>query len=116
MSALKYKDRVRIEQLAPPPGDPNDPDYGSGPDTWQPVVEVWAEIQDAMPSRAESTTGDLRNATNQARARMRYRDGITADMRMVELTGRKRTLGIFSGPAAMAGMRELECMVEGFSS
>lgn len=116
MSALKFKDRIRIEHLAPPAGDPSDPDYGAGLDNWQTFAEAWAEIQDVLPSRAEETSGGLRLAADAARVRMRYRAGITADMRIVEKAGRQRVLGIISGPAAVAGMRELEFMVERFSS
>lgn len=116
MSALKYKDRIRIEQLAPVPGDPTDPDYGAGPNTWRTFVEVWAEIQDLLPSHAEETQSALRLAADRARVRIRYRAGISADMRIVEKSGRQRVLGIVAGPAAVAGMRELEFMVERFSS
>lgn len=116
MSALRFKDRIRIEQLTPPPGDPTDPGYGAAADTWQAFVEVWAEIQDVLPSRAEETSSALRLAADSARVRIRYRTGITSDMRIVEKSGRQRVLGIVAGPAAVAGMRELEFMVERFSS
>ena len=116
MSALKYRDRVRIERLAPPSGEPNDPDYGAGPEIWQMVVEVWAEVRDNLPSKAEATDEGIRLARDAARVRIRYRDGITPDMRLVELTGSRRTLAIIAGPAVITGRTEIEMMVERFSS
>lgn len=115
MSALKYKDRIQIEQLVVP-GDPLDPAYGSGAPEWVLVVEVWAEVHDILPSRAEQVKNGIQLASDSARVRIRYRDGITSAMRIVEKNGRKRKLSIIAGPAALGGMRELEFMVERFSS
>lgn len=114
MSALKYKDRIRIEA----PGAGSDLDYGTpiNAGAWIPLAEVWAEVQDVMPSRSEEVKAGLRLANDTARVRIRYLDGITSDMRIVELTGPKRTLSIIGGPAALGGRRELEFMVERFSS
>jgi len=111
MSALKYKDRIRIERLVVA-GDPMDPDYGTVAPSWELLAEVWAEVQDVMPSRAEETKQGIRLAIDSARVRIRYRGDVTPDMRIVEKNGRKRTLGIIAGPAALGGMRELEFMVE----
>lgn len=115
MSALKYRSRIRIEKLAVP-GDPMDPEYSAGAPEWVLVTEASAEVQDVMPSRAERSQSGIRLASDSARVRMRYRADITSDMRIVELSGRRRTLSIVSGPAALGGMRELEFMVEKYSS
>ena len=113
MSALKYKDRIRIER----PGAAVDADYGTKlPSSWIPVVEVWAEIVDVMPSKSEAVNNGLRLAANSARVRIRYRPEITSVMRIVELSGTKRTLQIVAGPAVITGRTELEFMVEEFSS
>lgn len=112
MSALKFKDRIRIEA----PGSDVDPDYGTPIESWVEVATVWAEIQDIMPSKSEATANGIRLATDSARVRIRHRDGITSDMRIVELTGSQRTLSIIGGPAAIFGRRELEMQVERFSS
>lgn len=113
MSALKYRDRIRVER----PGPARDPDYGTVlPESWVLVVEVWAEIQDVMPSRSEAVKNGLRLASDTSRIRIRARDGITSAMRVIELTGRKRTLQIVGGPASITGNNELEFMVEGYSS
>lgn len=110
MSALKYNQRIRFER----PG-PADPDYGTPGSTWLPVAEVWAKVEDAKPSKSESTEHGLRLARDAATVWIRNREGITSDMRVVELTGRKRTLSITGGPASINGQRELEITVEKYS-
>lgn len=113
MSALKYRDRIRIER----PGAAVDPDYGTKlPSSWIPVGEVWAEIVDVMPSKSEAVNNGLRLAANSARVRIRYRPDVTGVMRIVELSGAKRVLQIIAGPAVITGRTELEFMVQGFSS
>lgn len=115
MSALRYRDRIRIERQVRP-GDPMDPEYGSAAPAWVLLAEVWAEVQDVLPSRADSSVNGIRMVSDTARVRIRYRSDVTSEMRIVEKTGRQRTLGIIAGPAALGGMRELEFMVEKFSS
>lgn len=111
MSALKFRDRIRIEA---PPGI--DPDTGKPAGDWMLVVEVGAKIEDAKPGKSDATQGGLRLARDTATVWIRYRDGITSDMRIVELTRRRRTLSITGGPASILGGRELEFTVEKFSS
>lgn len=113
MSALKYRDRIRIEARGPS----KDPDYGTPlPVSWVLVAEVWAEIVDALPSRSEAVKNGLRLATDSARIRIRMRPGITSAMRVVELTGRRRTFQIVGGPAVLIGNTDMEFSVEGYSS
>lgn len=113
MSALKYKHRIRVEKRGPGV----DPDYGTElPESWVLVAELWAEIVDVMPSRSEAVKNGIRLANNSARIRIRHRADITAAMRVVELTGGKRTLQIVAGPASITGNTELEFMVEGYTS
>lgn len=110
MSAFKFNKRIRFER-----NGGRDPDYGTETG-WVPVCDRWAEVQDVMPSRSEAVANGLRLATDATRIRMRYRDDITADMRIVELTGRKRTLQIVGGPASIADGREIEILAEAYSS
>lgn len=110
MSALKYKHRVRIEA----PGA-RDPEYGTPTDQWALVAEVWAKVEDAKPGDTDETKEGLRLAHDSATVWIRYREGITSDMRIVELSGRKRVLSITGGPSAIGGGRELEFTVERFS-
>lgn len=111
MSALKFNQRIRIEK----PGA-RDPDYNTPTDDWAPVIEVWAKVEDAKPSKTETTQGGLRQARDSATVWIRYRDGITPDMRIVELSGQRRTLSMTSSPASISGGREMEFTVEKFSA
>ena len=114
MSALRFKDRIRIES-----GDVAiDPEFGAAASVWVPVCEVSAEIEDVRPnrSRSESTKNNVQLSVATALIRIRFRPGITAEMRIVELTGARRTMSIVGGPAAIRGRRELEFAVEEFSS
>ncbi len=113
MNALELQDRIRIEVK----GADTDPDYGTPlPDSWLRVTEVWAKIQDAKPGKTDATVQGLRLANDAATIWIRYREGITSDMRIIELTGARRTLSITGGPAAINGRRFLEFTVERFSS
>jgi SPP1 family predicted phage head-tail adaptor len=114
MSATKYNQRVRVDKKT----GTADPDYGTtGPASWVPVTTVWVEVQDVKPSRAtEQVQNGLRLGVDKARVRMRYRSDITSDMRLVELSGRRRTLQIVSNIAVLGGGHEQECMVEGYTS
>jgi SPP1 family predicted phage head-tail adaptor len=111
MSALKFDKRIRIEQ----PGG-KDPDYGTPTDDWVPVIEVWAKVEDTKPGKTDATQQGIRLAKDSATVWIRYRDGITSDMRIVELSGRQRTLSITGGPASISGGREMEFTVEKFSA
>lgn len=57
--------------------------YGAAVTTWKHFATVWANKQDALPSRAESVTqGVLKQAVNQTRFRFRYIDGLDSSMRI----------------------------------
>lgn len=110
MSALKFNQRIRIEKLGA-----RDPEYNTPTDAWLLVIEVWAKVEDTKPSKTDATQQGIRLAHDSATVWIRYRDGITSDMRIVELSGRRRTLSITGGPASIHGGRELEFTVEKFS-
>ncbi|MYM37258.1 phage head closure protein [Duganella sp. FT94W] len=110
MSALKYNQRIRIEK----PGG-RDPRYGAATKEWLPVIEVWAKVEDTKPKNTDATQGGLRLARDAATVWVRYREGITSDMRVVELDGRRRVLSITGGPSAVNGYRDLEFTVERYS-
>ena len=111
MSALKFRDRIRIE--APPEIDPA---TGLPGEAWTLVAEVGAKIENTKPGKTDATQQGLRLAHDSATVWIRYREGITSDMRIIELTKRRRTLSITGGPASILGGRELEFTVEKFSS
>lgn len=68
--------RLRIER---PTADESFTGAGSG--TWAPVVEVWASVQDALPSRGERLAEGINVAARPAQVRMNYRQGIDSSMR-----------------------------------
>ena len=94
----------------------DDPVYGPQPAGWVDMVTVWAEVQDALPSKSESLKDGLVVAYNRTRVRIRYRSGITADMRIVELGGLQRTLQIVGGPAILGNKVGIEMLCEEYSS
>jgi head-tail adaptor len=99
--------RIRIER---PVADTTLEGAGSG--TWEPVAEVWASVQDALPSRGERLAEGINVAARPARVRMRFRTDVTAAMRFVMGA---RVMQI-AGPAEIGWKDGLEFMVEDYSS
>lgn len=102
----KLKDRIAIER---PVAD--DSLTGAGLQNWEPVAEVWAEVQDMLPSRGEKLANGINLATRPARVRIRYRTDVTPDMRFV-MGG--RVMQIVAGPAELGNRDGLEFMVEDY--
>lgn len=100
--------RIRIERPVPSTAF-----KGAGSGSWEPVITVWAQVQDALPSRSERESGGITVATRPARVRMRYRGGITPDMRFVM---GDRVMQIVAGPAELGRREGLEFMVEDYST
>lgn len=76
---------------------------------WVPFATVWAQVQDVLPSRAESIDQDLAIARRPARVRCRWRSDLTGDMRIIF---GDRILRIASGPVEMGRREGLEMMAE----
>jgi SPP1 family predicted phage head-tail adaptor len=112
MRAGNMRSRIRIEYKS----STVDPNYGTKTETWLSLAEVWAEVEDILQGKSETTTNGLRIASDQVRIKIRYREDITPAMRIVELNGMKRTLSITSGPSMTKWREELEMMTEGYSS
>lgn len=112
MRAEKYDQRIRIEvrQTAA------DPDYGTPVITWVTFATVWAQVQEVLPSKAETQGNDVRVAHRPARIRLRYLAGITTDMRVVLLSRGNRVLQIIAGPAELGRKEGLEFMAEEYST
>jgi SPP1 family predicted phage head-tail adaptor len=104
--------RVRIEAKSVT----QDPDYGTEVVTWAHLATVWANVQDALPSRSESVTQGLEVAKNQTRVRLRYRSDIDSSMRMVIWRPGPITYQIIGGPAVIGNKDGIEIMVERLSS
>lgn len=85
---------------------------GAGQAKWELVAEVWASVQDALPSRAERLAEGMTMTAHPARVRMLYLDGITTAMRFVE---GDRIMQIVSGPAVLGRREGMEFMVEDYS-
>ena len=115
------RDRIRFER---PVADASFGGAGSG--TYAHVCEVWAEVQDMLPSRGERLAEGVNVANRPARIRMSYRDGLSAGMRI--LVGRNlkdaegaihwhtdRILQIISGPAELGRREGMEFMAEEYS-
>lgn len=101
--------RCRIEQKTVT----QDATYGSPVESWSLLAVVWCEIQDVLPSRAESTESQLNISKNPARWRARYRTDIDSSMRIV-IDG--AIYQIISGPASIDRKKYIECMIEEYSS
>jgi head-tail adaptor len=114
VNSNKYKDRIRIEA----PGALRDPVYGTPiPASWSTFAEVWAEVQDVLPSKKSEVSADgIRLATAATRIRFRPVPGLAATMRVVELCGLQRIFSIVGEPASLQGGREVEIVGEKFSS
>lgn len=83
-----------------------DPVYGTEIVTWTPLARVWAEVQDALPSKAESVVQGLTVAKNQVRIRFRFRADVDSSMTVTLHGTPEETLQIVGGPAAIGGRRE----------
>lgn len=104
----RYDRQLTIQQ----PVRVRDPKYGTYAITWQNVATVWAEVKDSLPSRAESFADGIEMSQRPCRVRIRYRDDIRTDMRLLY---RGRTLRIMS--MAEYGRRDaIELMAVEFST
>ena len=110
MNALEYNMRIRIEKSGS-----RDPDYNTPTASWEFFAEVWAKVEDTKPSKTDATQQGLRLARDAATVWIRRLNGVTSDMRIVELSDRRRTLSITGGPAMINGGTYLEFTVEKFS-
>lgn len=117
LQAGRMRHRIRIDR---PVADDSFDGAGSG--SWSPVATVWAELQDALPSRGERLADGINVAARPARVRIYWRSGITPDMRMVRLRKQAgiwvddRVMQIVAGPAELGNREGLEFMVEDYSS
>lgn len=100
VARLRLDRRVRIER---PIADDSFDGAGSG--HWELVDEVWAEVQDMLPSRADRLPQGIDVNTRPARIRIRFREDITHDMRFV-MDG--RIMEITAGPAELGRREGLE--------
>jgi hypothetical protein len=104
-----------------------DSSYGTARVVWVPLVALAgsppvgerfpATIQDALPSRAESTVQGLVVARNQSVCRMRYRNDINSSMRITVHRDDDVVYAIVAGPAQIDGIKQrIEMVLERVSS
>ena len=77
-----------------------DPVYGTTVATWNEFAQMWAEVQDVLPSRSESLEDGVSIQNRPARVRVSYFDGLNITSNMRIKIG-ERTLRIVSGPAEL---------------
>ncbi|WP_342594527.1 phage head closure protein [Salinicola lusitanus] len=77
MQAGKLRHRIELQQK----GTGRNPDTGGVIDEWQPVKTVWASIEPL--SAREFIAAGAPQASVTTRITIRYRDGVTAQMRAV---------------------------------
>lgn len=123
MLAGKLDTLILIERKTVVP----DPIYGTETIVWVPLDEtddspplpkkVWAEVQDALPSKAEGVVQGLNVAKNQTRIRLRWRNDVRMDMRVTVYRDPVVVMQIVGGPADVDGRKAMiEIMCERYSS
>lgn len=111
LQAGKFDQRIKFERLT----NVTDTDYGGSAQQWIEVATVWAQIQDVLPSRAESVQHAVNIASRPARIRIHWRAGLNSSMRITVLCASPRVLQIVSGPAELGNREAMEFMAEEFS-
>jgi len=122
MNSAKYRHQISIERPTTLDGE-----FGPQPGPWVPLVaqsgsptvaeRFWAEMQDVMPSRAESVKMGLTVARNQTRCRMRWRADVDSSMRVTWHKDTPVVYQIIAGPADVGGRKEeIEMMLERYST
>lgn len=102
----KFRTPIRLQKSVP--SEFNEPGAA-----WVDAGLGQAEIMDVLPSRPESVDEGVQRVRAQARVRMRYRDDITAGMRIVVLGRQGQAYEVVSMPAVIGESRsEIEFMVE----
>lgn len=89
-----------------------DPVFGGEITAWQPLATAWMEVQDVLPSKAESVRLGLTVAVNQVRVRYNYRTDVTSAMRIRISGPPERVLQIVGGPAVLGAKEYCEVVCE----
>lgn len=110
---FKCDEKVTVERMVAG----TDPDYGTPTEAWEVVADhYWANVQDVLPSRAESTENGLRIGVQRTRLRMSGAEGITATMRVTLHSHGDRVMQIIAGPALLDDRVHTEFLLEGYST
>lgn len=111
-AAFRLDEQVTIEERAVK----KDAEYGTEIEDWLPLApNIWANAQDQLPSRGESTANGVATTVTRTRLRIQNDARITTAMR-VTLHGKgNRVMQIIAGPALLDDRRHVEFMLEGYS-
>lgn len=94
-----------------------DPVYGPQEGGWEDVaVRIPANKKDDLPSNTESVQNGLRMSNSPARVRIRYRNDITSDMRVIVHDENDRVYQISSTPAEIGRREWTEFTIQRYSS
>lgn len=94
-----------------------DPEYGTQLEDWVPLLDhYWANVQDVLPSRAESTENGLQLAVKRTRLRMRGAEAVTMKMRAVLHSRGDQVMQIVAGPALLDDRVHVEFQLEAFAN
>lgn len=113
--AHELKERVTILQRI----DVEDPDDGTRRPTWVPLATVWASVKDILPARGETEAHGVTQAMLPKRVRIRFRVGITSEMRFQyrdPATLTDQIMRINSGPAELGRREGMEFRAEVLST
>ena len=94
-------------------------EYGTeieGSEGWVVVADhIWANCQDVLPSRGESTANGVQTAVTRTRLRIQIDWQITAAMRVTLHDKGDRRMQVTTEAALLDDRRHMECMLEGYS-
>lgn len=91
--------------------------YGTAVESWVPLLlRYWANVQDELPSRAETTDNGLRQGVQRARLRMQGAAGVTLKMRAVLHSRGDQVMQIIAGPAMLDDRVHHEFKLEAYSN
>jgi len=111
-AAFRLDEQVTIEERTVQKNS----EYGTEIEDWLPLApNIWANAQDQLPSRGESTANGVATTVTRTRLRIQNDARITTAMR-VTLHGKgNRVMQIIAGPALLDDRRHVEFMLEGYS-
>lgn len=98
------------------PDKTQDDTYGTEIVTWKPLVTTGdppvamrfrASVKDMVPSRSDAVTQGLPVARDQTRVRLRWRDDIRGDMRVIVHGDHDTVYQIVGGPAEVGDRKSL---------
>ncbi|WP_419827663.1 head-tail adaptor protein [Sphingomonas sp.] len=95
---------------------PTDDAMDAGEEIWSTIdggEDVWAQVQEMLPSRGERLSDGMVLAARPARVRIRYRDDITPDMRVIYGS---RVMQIITPPIELGRREGLEFMAQDYST